>query len=989
MERKKIKLTELGQKYGNFEVTRINEIRELQCTLIELAHLPTGAKIMHIANEDKENLFCLSFQTLPYSSNGVAHILEHTVLCGSKKFPIKDPFFAMNRRSLNTFMNALTGADFTCYPASTQNTQDFYNLLEVYLDAVFQPKLDLLSFLQEGHRLEFANPLNPKTNLEYKGIVFNEMKGSLSSADARLAEAMNKALFPDVTYGYNSGGDPKYIPHLSHKELVDFHKKYYHPSRCLFFFYGNLPLVDHLDFIEEHALKDVEKLPPLPEPKLQPRFSKKKQLDAYYPISSDEDLNDKTFVSFGWLTCNILEQEEILALSVIEIILMDTDASPLKRALMNSGLCKQVSCFVETDYTEMPLIITLRGCNQNSSNALELIIKNTLEKITNDGISQDAIENALHRLEFYRSEITGDHTPFGLSLFFRSGLIKQHGADPKHGMKIHALFETLRDHIKKDPDYLLGLIEKHLLDNPHFVRITMMPDKELAAKEIAEELKSLKKISSKFDQHDINQIVKQAADLAAFQKKQEEEDLSILPKVTLEDVDRKTHMFPLVEEIFDDLKVYHHECFTNEIIYADLIFQLPSIEENDLPILRLFTILLTQIGAGNRNYLENLDYIQARTGGISSSLALNPQAENSNLIKPSFHVHGKALHRYMKDLFIIIKDMVSSPDFSDTKRIREVVLKHYTNLQSSFNQNALKYAINLSASTLNNTAAIINNWYGIKYYEEIQKIALNIETAIIPLAEKLQELQQKLLCLNNPELVISSDKLLYSELKSNHFFGLQDLNLKAYTPWKNEHLTSNISNQARVIASPIAFIGKVFKTVSYVHEDAAVLGISSFLLDNICLHQKIREQGGAYGGGAVCNAMSGSYYFYSYRDPHIVDTLDAFKEAIQMVVSGDFDDEDLEEAKLEMIQGMDAPVSPGSRGYLAYCWLAEGKTKELRQKFRDKVLSTKKEDVIEAIKKHIEKQYETGKTVVFAGKELIEKENALLLSLNKEPFPVT
>ncbi|HRD54940.1 MAG TPA: insulinase family protein, partial [Parachlamydiaceae bacterium] len=740
-----MKLTTLGQKYGNFEVTRINEIKELQCTLIELAHLPTGAKIMHIANEDTENLFCLSFQTLPYSSNGVAHILEHTVLCGSKKFPIKDPFFAMNRRSLNTFMNALTGADFTCYPAATQNSRDFYNLLEVYLDAVFQPKLDRLSFLQEGHRLEFANPLDPKTNLEYKGIVFNEMKGSLSSADARLNESMNLALFPDITYGYNSGGDPKSIPDLTHEELVDFHKKYYHPSRCLFFFYGNLKLTGHLDFIEEHALKGVEKLPPLPEPKLQPRFLKKKQLDAYYPISSDEDLNDKTFVSFGWLTCNILEQEEILALSVIEIILMNTDASPLKRALMNSGLCKQASCFIETDYTEMPFIITLRGCNPGSSDALELIISNTLQKIVKEDISEQTIENALHRLEFYRSEITGDHTPFGLSLFFRSGLIKQHGADPKHGMKIHALFETLRDHIKRDPHYLAGLIEKHLLDNPHFVRITMMPDKELAAKEIAEELETLKKIQSKFSSDDAKKIIKQAEDLNLFQKKQDEEDLSVLPKVTLEDVDKKTRQFPLTEKKFDNLKVYHHECFTNEIVYADLIFDLPYIEEKDLSILRLFTILLTQIGAANRNYLENLDYVQARTGGIFSSLALNPQAEDSDCIKPSFHIHGKALRRYTKDLFSIIKDTVSSPDFSDKKRIKEVVLKHYISLQSSFNQNALKYAINLSASALNSAGAIVNDWYGIKYYEEIQKIALNIDTKIDPLLKKLQEMQEKVL----------------------------------------------------------------------------------------------------------------------------------------------------------------------------------------------------------------------------------------------------
>ncbi len=985
---KKTTLEKPGQKYHDFELMRLTEIKELQCTLKELVHLPTGAHVMQIENSDTENLFCLSFQTLPYSSNGVAHILEHTVLCGSKKFPIKDPFFAMNRRSLNTFMNALTGADFTCYPAASQNTQDFYNLLEVYLDAVFHPKLDLLSFEQEGHRLEFANPSDPKTNLEYKGIVFNEMKGALSSADSRLSEAMNFALFPDITYGYNSGGDPKHIPELTHEELLSFHKEYYHPSRCLFFFYGDMPLEDHLDFIEKNALKGIKKLPPLPKLLIQPRFKEKKSITTSYPISSDEELADKTLISFGFLTCNVLDQEEILALSVIEIVLMDTDASLLKRALMSSKLCKQASCFIETDYTEMPLIITLRGCNPESADKLETLIQVTLENIIKQGISEHAIENALHRLEFYRTEITGDHTPFGLSLFFRSGLIKQHGADPTHGLMIHSLFEKLRNHIKNDPHYLNDLIQKYLIDNKHRVRITMVPDKDLAAKEIAEELESLKKIQSSFTLDEINKVIKNAADLAAFQKKQEEEDLTILPKVTLDDVDKKVRQFSLEEEKFSNLTVFHHECFTNEIVYADLIFNLPLIKQEELVWLRLFTILLTQVGSNGRSYIENLDLIQAKTGGISSSIALNLQACDPDILIPSLHIHGKALHRYAKDLNEILVDLITLPDFFDRARVKEVISKHYTGLQSSFTQNALKYAINLSGSHINTAGALVNEWYGIGYYEAIQHINADLDNNIDSICEKLSEMSKKILCLDNPELVITSDAAMYDYLKKNTFFGLANLKTKPFTPWENHYSIPSISSQARMIASPIAFIGKVFKTIPYAHEDAALLSISSFIFDNVILHQKIREQGGAYGGGAVCNAMSGTYYFYSYRDPNIASTLDAFLESIQVIASQDFDEEDLEEAKLEMIQGMDNPVSPGSRGYLAYCWMREGKTLELRQKFRDKVLSATLKDIVYAVKTHIVGQFESGKTIVFAGKELIEKENAIMLKEHEVTLPI-
>ena len=487
MTKKNSPLNMKGQRYGDFEVVNTVEIHELKCFLRELVHLPTGAQVMHLENEDPENLFCLSFQTLPSSSNGIAHILEHTVLCGSKKFPVKDPFFAMTRRSLNTFMNALTGTDFTCYPASTQVPKDFYNLLDVYLDAVFHPNLNVHSFMQEGHRLEFARPDDPASPLENKGIVFNEMKGAMSSPNARIAEALNHALFPDITYGFNSGGDPQVIPSLTYEELCGFHRYYYHPSHCLFFFYGNMPLADHLDFITSNALKDVEKIAPLSPIPLQPRFTEPRKTHLFYPSSSEEDLSDKTLIAFGWLTCNIKDLQESLAINILEIVLLDTDASPLKMALLKSGLCKQVSGFLEADINEIPMAIILKGCAAMNAVPLEELIKETLHEIIVKGIPLEMIENAMHQLEFHRSEITGDHAPFGLSLFFRSALLKQHDVNPEEGLKIHSLFEGLRKRFIEDGNYFAGLIRKHFIDNPHFVRIVMEPDPALESKESAEE----------------------------------------------------------------------------------------------------------------------------------------------------------------------------------------------------------------------------------------------------------------------------------------------------------------------------------------------------------------------------------------------------------------------------------------------------------------------------------------------------------------------
>jgi presequence protease len=978
----------VGQIYHDFKLTNVVEIPGLQCILRELTHIPTQAQVMHIANEDPENLFCLSFQTLPHNSNGVAHILEHTVLCGSKMFPVSDPFFAMNRRSLNTFMNALTGADFTCYPAATQVPKDFYNLLEVYLDAVFHPILKELSFLQEGHRLEFSNPSDPSTPLEFKGIVYNEMKGALASGSARLSEALNESLFPNLTYGFNSGGDPKDIPNLTYAELIQFHEQFYHPSRCLFFFYGNMPLEEHLDFISNQTLQGVTPIPPLPPLPKQPRFLTPVRRSIHYPIPPEESTEDKALVGFGWLTCHLLDQFEALALSILEIILMDTDASPLKMALLKSGLCKQASSAIEDDASEIPWFIILKGCHEDRAEEIERVLKETLETVVKEGISLEMIENAIHQLEFHRSEITGDYAPFGLSLFMRSALLKQHGAQPDEGLRILSLFEGIRRKNLESPHYFTELIKKYLLDNTHFVRITMIPDKNLGKEEADRERTFLDEIRSHLSNDQIDTILAKSAQLEAYQNKENNENLDILPKVSLSDVSLIPRDYLLKEERVGSLTVFSHHCFTNDIVYADLVFNLPDIPEEDLPYLRLLTVMLSQIGCGGRDYKENLDYIQGNTGGVGATLSLNLQADDHNSFTPTLHIKGKALYRKDQKLFSLIHEMVTSADLHDVERLKIIILKHYSGLESSLNHNALKYAINLSSSQLHVSAKIANDLYGLNYFWKIREIATNFDDEAPKLISKLEEIYLKIMCVGNPHLVIGCDAVMYQKMKDHGFYGLMDLEAKSYTPWTDGYSLDFVPSQARIIASPIAFNSHVFPTVSYTHPHAPALHIVTFLFDNITLHTRIREQGGAYGGGAASNTMSGIFYFYSYRDPQIAKTLQAFHEAIDTILHGDFDEEDLEEAKLEMIQVLDSPISPGSRAEAAYGWMREGKSLDMRNTFRSKILALTKEDIIEAVKQEIVPNIAKGSTVVFAGKELLEKENPVLESLGYPPLQI-
>ncbi|MCB1111309.1 MAG: insulinase family protein [Chlamydiia bacterium] len=967
-------LSSIGQQYRQFKVSKFLVIDELACTLTELEHLPTGAKIMHIGNDDPENLFSLSLQTVPYNSNGVAHILEHTVLCGSKKFPVRDPFFAMTRRSLNTFMNALTGQDFTCYPAASQIPKDFYNLLDVYLDAVFHPKLDKLSFLQEGHRLEFEEAEDPKTPLEYKGVVFNEMKGALSSPTSRVAEALYAALYPDVTYGYNSGGNPADIPSLTYEELIDFHKTFYHPSRCLFFFYGNIQLERHLDFLHANLLDHVSRVEPLQPVPHQPRFSAPKRVTESYPISPDEDPKEKCIISFGWLTCTVLEQLELLALTILETALMSSDAAPLKMALLKSGLCKQASAYIDPDIADAPVIINLKGCSADDADAIEEVMFSTLKRLADEGIAEELIEDAMHQLEFHRSEITGDHSPFGLTLFFRSALIKQHGATPEDGLRIHTLFHKIHAKLERNPKYFSSLIEKYLINNTHFVRLVMTPDKELDTREAQEEAMRLKKIQSALTEKEITGLIGQARQLADYQKAQEDEDLSVLPTITLADVPKECIDYPLTHMAANGWDIYHHDCFTNKIVYADIAFSLPPLTEEELTLVRLLTTLIPQMGCGGRNYADTLQYMQAHTGGIEAATAINVQTDNLDNMNPTLHIKGKALYHKSKQLFSLLKELINGVDFSDIDRLREAFTKHFTVLQGSFVGNAMKYAIALSSSRLNLAGKMGNAWSGIAYYEMLRQYAEDLDNQIQTLSEKLTTLQNRLLCTEKPALVISCDTAHYHQLQEQKFYGLLDTPLQKSEPWKAYFTIDSVSSQGRIIASPVAFTAKAMKTICYDDPKSAALAVASHLLDNTSLHRLLREQGGAYGGGSGNSTSTGQFYFYAYRDPNLNTTLKAFESAIQSLLNGDFTDEQLTEAVFEVIQSLDMPISPGSRADVAFSWLKSGKTLQKRQQFRDRLLRVNRADVCEALQKCVAGGYHEAATVVFAGKELFDRE---------------
>jgi presequence protease len=971
-------LNAVGQTYRNFFLTKYLPLSELQSALVELTHEPSGARVIHIANDDPDNLFCLSLRTLPESSNGVAHILEHTVLCGSRKFPVKDPFFAMTRRSLNTFMNALTGQDFTCYPASSQVEKDFYNLLEVYLDAVFHPELKELSFLQEGHRLEFAEPKNPKSSLQFQGVVYNEMKGSMSSSDSRLWRAAFKHLFSDLPYAHNTGGDPKDIPSLTYEELLDFHRNFYHPSRCLFFFYGNIPLSKHLDFIEEKALSCVSKLAPLPPMPRQKRFEVPISRIEKYPIAESEPLEKKAILAYAWLTAEVTDPGEVLALSLLDCLLMDNDASALRRSLLQSKLCTQASSSIDLEMSEVPWLIVCKGCEPENADALKLVLFNALQEIAKNPIPKEQIEAALHQLEFERTEINTEEGPFGLTLFMRAALIAQHGSAPESGLLIHTLFNELRAKLE-DPETLQNLIRYYLLENPHFLQLTLAADPNLEKEEADVEKKTLEAIRAKLSPEMEAKIIAQSEALALYQEATEHQSLECLPKVTLHDVSPHARNIPLEEIDAGKMSVFHHSCFTNQILYADLLFDLPNLSFSDLPLVSLFVRFLTEVGCGGRGYEKTLEFAQRYTGGVNAALSLHVSQADPDRCSPTLSLKGKALHRNSSKLLDLFSDIISSADFTDERRIQELLSQHATSLQNRLTKNALNYATQTALSGFSTASLVFDRWHGLPYYSAVMNWAKNPDGLI----EELQRIQKSILGIGAPHLVLSCDSAYFKELKEARFSGLgENLGGKPFQPWTGNYPLPEVVSQARIVATPVAFTALGTRTASYRDPASPLLLISTELLQNVILHQEIREKGGAYGSGATYSPTTGNFYFYSYRDPHLAKTAAAFEKAMEKIASGGFNERHLEEAKLGILQSIDAPISPGSRAMTAYAWKRAGRTQEMREAFRNKILSATKDEVSSAVAKSL---LESKKILVsFLGEALYEKEKKKL----KQPLAI-
>ncbi|MCF8113582.1 MAG: insulinase family protein, partial [Desulfotignum sp.] len=604
-----------GQCIHHHEVQSVTPLPIIDSQLIQLVHTKTGARHFHIANKDKENTFSVIFRTVPTDSTGVAHILEHTVLCGSKNFNVRDPFFSMIKRSLSTFMNAFTASDWTMYPFATQNEKDYFNLMDVYLDAAFFPKIDELSFKQEGCRLDLDPAQDPA--LVYKGVVYNEMRGAMSSPGQVMGRALLKSLYPDTTYSNNSGGDPLEIPRLTWQDLKAFHSRYYHPSNAQFYTYGSLPLEKTLAFIHDKVLSQFAYLPVDSLVPPQPRWQTPRQETHCYAYSDTDNLEKKFQGCVAWLTCDARDSVEVLVLTILEQVLMGNSASPLRKALIDSNLGSALadSSGFEPDNRDAMFVIGLKDIAKDAVKQVEAIVFSTLRHLVGNGIDPDLVESAIHQIEFYRKEITNTPYPFGIKLLLSFAGTLIHEGDPVACINIDQDLDRLRQALAKGR-FLEEKLQTWFIDNPHRVLFTLAPDPDLEAAAEAKTREELKKIFKGLSQKDLEKIKQEAQKLEQLQEQQE--DLSVLPTLELTDVPPKTEI--ITPDRLDKIK--HATCYdkaTSGIFYFTCPVGAGHVDTTLFPLVPFFCQAFTNSGTRNQSYVQMAEKMDRFTGGISLS----------------------------------------------------------------------------------------------------------------------------------------------------------------------------------------------------------------------------------------------------------------------------------------------------------------------------------------------------------------------------------
>ena len=927
---------------AEYEILDEHRVEDVQSDGFILRHKKSGARIAILSNNDDNKVFYIGFRTPPEDETGVPHIIEHTTLCGSKKFPVKDPFIELAKGSLNTFLNAMTYPDKTVYPVASCNDQDFKNLMDVYLDAVFNPNITKYEeiFKQEGWHYELTGR---DDELKINGVVYNEMKGAYSSPDEVLSSQIYRSLFPDNTYSKDSGGNPEYIPKLTYEAYLDFYHKYYHPSNSYIYLYGDMDVVERLEWLDKEYLSLYDYKKVNSEINKQPAFDEIKNVETQYSITMDDSQENKTYLSYNRVVGDSLDEMLYQAFDVLDYALVSSPGAPVKQALIDAGIGDDVYGSYDAGILQPVFSFVAKNANASQADEFESIIENTLKEVVKTGINKEALLAGINSSEFKFREADFGQFPKGL-LFGLNCLDSWLFDDMKPFIHLECLgtFAKLRKAV--DTDYFEKLIQEYLLDNTHGSSVTVKPKRGLGNEREEALAKELSDYKASLSDEEIKKLIEDTEHLKKYQEEpSSDEDLRKLPMLTRADMKKNAMPFSNIEDELLDVKVVRHDIESNGIDYISFLFDAGDFAQSELGYLGFFTNALGLVSTEKYSYTDLANATNIYTGGISTGTASHPDIKDRNNFVFKFEVKLKVLEKNLDKALELMEQMLLSSDFTDTKRLGELVAQIKARLQANLSSSGHLVAAMRSMSSFSRYALYQDELKGIAFYRSICRIEKELSESPKSVSDKLAAIAKKLFARNRMLISFTGNNEAYGNAKPSLEKVMTGFN-KMSAVGNQAEVHFNTAKEAFIDASQIQYVAKTGDFICEGYEYTGALRLLRIILSYDYLWINVRVKGGAYG---CMNTFlrSGESYFVSYRDPNLSDTIDVYDRIPEYIKSFSPDERDMTKYIIGTFSALDTPMNPEAKGSRSLSAYLEGITYEQIQKERNEILNAQPEDI--------------------------------------------
>ena len=968
------KTLEIGQQLEGFEVKAITPLKQQQMVAYQLEHLKTGAKVLHLYSEDTENLFSISFPTPPPNSTGVPHILEHSVLAGSQKYPVREPFFEMLKMSPATFINAMTGPDCTYYPVSSKVQQDLFNLAEVYFDAVFHPLLTENTFKREGHHLAPADPENPQGKLKFTGVVYNEMNGALSDPEQRLDSIANRSLFPDNIYGLEYGGDPKDIPELTYQDFREFHANYYHPSNAYFVFYGNVPTAEYVKFLAE-KLEVFERREPNINIHPQSRWSDPRLQEDSYPIGAAEETEAKTYIMMKWLVGDSTNPEEWVALDILSRVLLGNEAAPLKKAIVESQIGQDLlRSGVDSVGKEATFNLAIQGSEADRSEAFTQLIINTLETLADNEIESSVIEAAFQQATYQHQEIA---RMYPLRMLFRVMQTWIYGADPLTFLHIGDRLAECKQRYAEDPKYFNNLIREKLLNNNHRLTLVLKPDQQWQSNYDQAVVSQVEQVRSQLSPEQLERIASEAEELELESgTPNAPEAVAKLPQLQIGDLPEKPeHIQTDVEELESGATLLRNHVLTNGVNYLQLDFSLRGLPEELWLYVPTYIDALQKLGAGEMNYEQIARRIASYTGGISFRCQLETYAQDAYRPVYGIRVSLKTLDEQIEPALELLREIIFAVNPRDTARLRDVTNQSHAQCSSDMVYNGIYTAMLRASAGMTKEGKISEIVNGLPQLDLLNKACARFDEHGANLMAQVETIRD----------YVANQPLTASFTGSDNAYAMVQ---KTLSEWGSQQQQvpgdifgsrfEPIYNVREGLAGPVqvAYCVQTMPAPHFSHEKSPLLKLGAHLLGLGYLFSEIRLKGNAYGAGCSYSSLGKVISLYSYRDPHVSRTLDVFAGLINYLKDVNWTQTDVDRAIIATTQNDSPVLRPEVVTSLALERHLTAQTAEVREARYERSLKATVADVKQTLVDVFTTGMEKSSICVMSSREKLEEANA-------------